>query len=124
MLFFFANKQGRLSNDRLQRVRGMTNKKKTNKETSAEPRKTSSKKDTDSDSVSDSSDRSIVHETDEDEEENREHSESDSESDSNLSVHQPIKSIQKDLYYAVFYDKQWYLGRILDKDEEKSTNSS
>lgn len=118
LCWFFQNKKGRLSSDRLVRVRGMTEQKKrknTNKQNKLSNdlrknkktlRKTNEEKsETETETESESLDSSFTN-SDEISDENEEKINSDEEY-KDLIIHE-------EKIYAVFYDEDWYLGRVIE----------
>lgn len=103
LCWLFSDKEGRLSSDRLLRVRGMkiqnTPKSRVPSNKFKKPRKINLS------SSSSSSDDETVEYSSESELEIFEEKESENEED--------VKII-KEQYYAVFYDEAWYIGRVLD----------
>lgn len=116
--WFFGNKCGRLSTDRIQRVRGMTNKS-TKRPQTAKHKKTKKTKPSrgdvsiDESTDTDNADVFSVHS------DNFSEDFSDSGTDEEENKDKgPI--IKPEEYYAVYYDLQWYIGRVIKSDATRS----
>lgn len=117
LCWFFQNKKGRLSSDRLVRVRGMTKQK--NERKSKESMLSKSRSTYLRNNGKKRKQQSET-ETDESESETLDLTYTDSEdiSDENEeTIHGDEESkilMHKEHIYAIFYDEDWYLGRIID----------
>lgn len=105
LCWFFATKCGRLSTDRLLRVRGMSGEilSKTEKDLNKRSANKQKKKTQNSKSMS-----SIVERECEDIDEENEENEINS------------KNIETEKYYAVYYDKTFYIGRVIEVFENSA----
>lgn len=113
LCWFFATKCGRLSTDRLLRVRGMSSntKKRLNKKIT-NPRANKQKKKTQNNDSSSGSTSSIVKLDSEFEGENSNEENEENETDS--------KNIEIEKYYAVYYDNTYYIGRVIEVFENSA----
>ncbi|XP_030753635.1 uncharacterized protein LOC115880545 [Sitophilus oryzae] len=127
LIWFFSEKQGRLSTDRLLRVKGMSLKNIQKKKSGIQLNKTLKNKSKRSGRNSKLSEK-----------QRRKEEDSTSESESDISLASEIlsedfsdleersgktmsniESISLDSYYAVYYDIQWYLGLVINCKSEK-----
>jgi len=131
--WFFGSKKGRLSTDRIQRVKGMSggitqnkhNTKIVHQKTKCNSKKkdTQRKKNTSKDETSDetsASDQYSLH-SDSISDDFSDIENTPEKNGAEIKNSSNIVEIKLEAYYAVFYDNRWYLGRIIKTDTFKST---
>lgn len=132
LCWLFTNTSGRLSSDRLLRVRGMSGQKKEKAKERKNTEQTDKQKSHEKKRKKKSERKSKeMEETDdsEDDSEDIEYCESDDDVNLDVSDNETIESfettskisIENEKYYVVYYETQWYIGRVLTTGDNRST---